>query len=374
MMKPLSLFALLSLGQVLFAQSYDVDVPEPFRTPDYLAMDPSGDYSGFTPKFWTELQRAGFNVINNLQATNLRRPPKPKLNEKEVVVDIYQVLSNALKVDPNIMPLKKRKLTKYLRQSGIGTGVELGIEEGIRQGIFVALPGKMIAMNPDAQPPTQPVNTEAPWTPPQIYTFTYNYTYRTSLRCGSTATELRAAINDLETGETMCTMRFEQPSLAGRCPSDIAHELVRRLKNASHYDLDVNLGANPKAVHTIATVGESGTDCDGTKSDSWVSRLGAELLGEYTLVNREELDHLIEEQRKDMTAGAFEGSDLIEAGKLIGAEALLFGTIKCSGGKTVADVKLVNTSTGESMWTAHGENVSPEITAKYVIHELNAIQ
>lgn len=374
MKSSLSICAFLILGQALFAQSYSVDVPEPFRTPDFLAMTTSSDASGFTSKFWTELQRAGFKMISGQQADNLLIPPTPQLTAKDVLIEIYQILDNALQVDPNIMPMKRKKLTKYLRQSGIWRGLDAGIDEGISQGIFVALPGKVIAMKPDAQPPIEPVNTEAPWTPPQIYVFSYNYTYRQSLRCGSTATELRAAINDVETGKTMCTMRFEQPSLAGRCPSDIVHELVRRLKNAAHYDLDVNLGANPKGVNTIATVGESGTDCDGTNSDSWVSRLGAELLSEYTIVNREELDHLIEEQHKDMTAGAFEDSDLIEAGKLVGAEALLFGTIKCRAGKTVADVKLVNTSTGESMWTAHGENVNPEITANYIIHELNAAQ
>lgn len=373
-MKPL----LILLHAVVFspalnAQTYNVDVPNPFRTPDYLAMTLQRDQCGFSSKFWAEFERAGFNVVNHQQAARFMEPPAVKADKRDVLVDIYQLLTNALKVDPTILPMKEKKLVRYLMESGINQSVNEGIREGVKQSVFVALPGKKIALNPDAEAPERPLFVEGPWTPPQVYTFSFNYTYRNSIRCGSTATQLIAAINDQETGENMCSVRFDQPSLAGRCPSDIVYELVRRIKNGAHYELDVNLGPSPKAATTIATVGESGFDCKRMSSKEWVERLGAELLAQYTLVDRQEMGHLIEEQTNNMAEEAFQDSDLIEAGKLLGADAMLFGTLGCRSNKTIADVKLVSTSTGAALWTAHGENADPNTMAKYVLHELSAI-
>ncbi len=168
-------------------------------------------------------------------------------------------------------------------------------------------------------------------------------------------------------------MRFEQPQLAGRCPSDIAHEMVRRLKNAAHYDVDVNLGFNPLTANTILVIGKGTGDCERTSGESWSQRLGAELMSRYTLVDRGELDHLIEEQRLDMADGAFADSDVIEAGKMLGAEAMLFGEVQCRVGKTIADAKLISTSTGAALWTAHSENASAAKMAEYILHEINAL-
>lgn len=359
---------------MVWGQSYRVEVPEPFRTPDYLAMDPSPDQCGFTARFWNELERAGYTVVTIAQAEGLQIRPQAEVSDQEVLVEIHRILSTALKVDPTILPMKRSQLLRYLKESGVRDGTDGALEEGIRQGIFVSLPGKMLALNPDALPPELPEETEAPWTPPQIYRFTFNYTYRQSMRCGSTATELRAAINDLETGKNMCSMRFEQPQLAGRCPSDITHELVRRLKNAAHYDLDVNLGLSPLSANTVLAIGKGTGDCEGTSGESWTQRLGAELMSRYTLVDRGEMDHLMKEQHQDMANGVFADSDFIQAGNMLGAEAMLFAEVRCRLGKTVSDVKLISTSTGAALWTAHGENASPAKVAEYVLHELSALE
>lgn len=366
-------FALLAAGQFAVGQSYRVDVPEPFRKPEYLAIGQSGDICGFAAKFWGELERAGYTVVTDAQAAQLRTPPKVKVNEQEVLVAVHQMLTTALKVDASILPMQRRKLLRYLKESGVTKGADLAIQEGIRQGVFVALPGKMVALNTDALAPSLPESTEAPWTPPQIYRFTFNYTYRQSMRCGNTASELRAAINDWETGNTMCSMRFEQPQLAGRCPADIAHGLIEKLKGAAHYDLDVNLGRAPLSASTILAMGEGNGDCERRSGASWMERMGAELMAQYTLLDREKLEHLVEEQRRDMANVTFADSELIEAGKLLGAEAMLFGQITCRSGKTIADVKLISTSTGAALWTAHGENAPPATMAEYVLHELNAL-
>lgn len=368
------ILSLLTGGQIASGQSYRVEVPEPFRTPDFLSMDPSPDQCGFTSRFWSELERAGYTMVTTAQAEGLLIEPQAEVSDQEVLVEAYRILNTALKVDATILPMKRKQLVRYLRESGLREGTDGALQEGIRQGVFVSLPGKMLALNPDALPPELPETTEAPWTPPQIYRFTFNYTYRQSMRCGSTATELRAAINDVETGVTMCSMRFEQPQLAGRCPSDIVHELVRRLKNAAHYDLDVNLGLSPLSASTVVAIGEGNGDCERTTGESWTQRLGAELMSRYTLVDRVEMDHLMQEQRQDMANGAFADSDFIEAGKMLGAEAMLFGEVQCRLGKTIADVKLISTSTGAALWTAHGENASPAKMAEYVLHELGAVE
>lgn len=370
----LLLLTILIRVQLALGQSYWVEVPEPFRTPEYLAMDPSPDQCGFTAMFWDELKRAGYSVVTIAQAEGLRIRPHEEVSDQEVLVEIHRILSTALKVDPTILPMKRNQLLRYLRESGVREGTDGALEAGIRQGVLVSLPGMMLALNPDALPPELPEVTEAPWTPPQIYRFTFNYTYRPSMRCGSTATELRAAINDWDTGKTMCSIRFEQTQLAGRCPSDIAYELVRRVKNAAHYDLDVNLGPTSLSANTILTIGEGSGDCEGASGKTWTARLGAELMSRYTLVDRGEMDHLMQEQYQDMANGAFADSDFIEAGKLLGAEAMLFGEVQCRLGKTVADVKLISTSTGAALWTAHGENASPAKMAEYVLHELSALE
>ena len=368
-------FVLILLGasQGLMGQSYYVDVPEPFRTPEFLSIGRSGDICGFASQFWGELERAGYNVVTDAQAAQLRMPPKVEVNEQVVLVEVYRILSTAIKVDPSILPMQRRKLLRYLVDSGVTDGTDLAVQEGIRQGVFVSLPDKMVALNPEAVAPSMPETTDAPWTPPQVYKFTFNYTYRDSYRCGRTATELRAAINDLETGETLCSMRFEQPQLAGRCPADIAHGLIQRLKGAAHYDLDVNLGRAPLSASTILTIGEGSGDCERRSGASWMERLGAELMTQYTLVDREQVDQLIKEQKQDLADETFADSELIEAGKLLGAEAMLFGEVQCRAGKTIADVKLISTTSGAALWTAHGENASPAAMAEYVLHELNAL-
>lgn len=94
---------------------------------------------------------------------------------------------------------------------------------------------------------------------------------------------------------------------------------------------------------------------------------------QYTLVDRQQLDHLIKEQRQDLADVTFADSELIEAGKLLGADAMLFGEVRCRTGKTIADVKLISTTTGAALWTAHGENASPATMAEYVVHELKSL-
>ena len=98
------------------------------------------------------------------------------------------------------------------------------------------------------------------------------------------------------------------------------------------------------------------------------------MMSRYTLVDRVEMDHLMQEQRQDMANVTFADSDFIEAGKMLGAEAMLFGDVECRLGKTIADVKLISTSTGAALWTAHGENASPAKMAEYVLHELSALE
>ena len=155
-----------------------MDVPEPFRKPEYLAMGRSGDICGFAGKFWGELERAGYTVVTDAQAAQLRTPPKVKVNEQTVLVEAYRILTTALKVDPTILPLQRRKLVRYLKESGVTEGADMAVQEGIRQGVFIGLPGKMVTLNPDAMAPSSPESTDAPWTPPQIYRFTFNYTHR----------------------------------------------------------------------------------------------------------------------------------------------------------------------------------------------------
>jgi hypothetical protein len=77
-------------------------------------MNLQGDQCGFASKFWSEFERAGFNVVTHQQAARFMEPPAIQTDERDVLVDIHQLLTNALKVDPTILPMKEKKLLRCI--------------------------------------------------------------------------------------------------------------------------------------------------------------------------------------------------------------------------------------------------------------------
>jgi hypothetical protein len=51
----------------------------------------------------------------------------------------------------------------------------------------------------------------------------------------------------------------------------------------------------------------------------------------------------------------------VEAGRLVGAEGLVFVKAGCASGKDVVDVKMTDTTLGTMSWSMHGENADARI-------------
>ena len=63
----------------------------------------------------------------------------------------------------------------------------------------------------------------------------------------------------------------------------------------------------------------------------------------------------------------FEESDYIEAGKLAGAEGVIFVSATCVNKHTEIDVSLSDTKTGSIQWSIHSENLDPhEIADRFI--------
>ena len=311
-------FSFLLVGIVfsnsLQAQTYSVDVPEPFPSPDYMVVKTlGGDILGLNSVFWGDLERAGYDVVNSIYANAMLRPPKisTPIDGKEVIVDIFRILQNLHSVDPSFLPMKRSAMLSHMKVFGINRQeAKAGIAEGLEMGVLTLLPrkpgilgkitmsGPSITLTPNAVAPNAPVEEEEPlWEPPTVYVFDFNYTYRSSIRCGHTAIELSASVRNSETQKVLATMRFTQPKLAGRCPREIAAELIQRMRKAAQYDLDVNLGASTSDVKAIATVSDGGGGCKGKRPSAWSKRIASELISLYTVVDRDEFEHLLDEQK-----------------------------------------------------------------------------
>ena len=87
------------------------------------------------------------------------------------------------------------------------------------------------------------------------------------------------------------------------------------------------------------------------------------MLEQYAVVDRSNVDDVLEEQRTSMEV-TFDASALVEAGRLVGAEGLVFVKAGCAAGRDVVDVKMTDTTLGTLCWSMHGENADARILVK----------
>ena len=72
------------------------------------------------------------------------------------------------------------------------------------------------------------------------------------------------------------------------------------------------------------------------------------------------VDDLLEEQRTSLEV-TFDARELVEAGRLVGAEGLVFVKAGCAAGRDVVDVKMTDTTLGTMCWSMHAENADASI-------------
>ena len=81
-------------------------------------------------------------------------------------------------------------------------------------------------------------------------------------------------------------------------------------------------------------------------------------------------DNFFEEQRNMMT-GLYDENDFIEAGRLAGAEGIVFVNASCINRHTEIDVTLSSTTTGSIQWSIHSENLTAHDIAEKLTKSLN---
>ena len=353
----------------VFGQQFIVDVNEKFSMPEYLAIDQTGDLLNLTGILNDNFKRQGFTVVNPNWARHQLQKPKKKINPQEIALEVFRVLERSSAVDPSLNTIKRNKLINLARSAGVGSGLNEGINECVRQGSFVVLPKNIIAMSSSRQAPLVDVNIEKEWKAPIIYSFEFNYIYRDSFSCGKTISEFYASINDMSDGRKLGSMKFEQPTLSSMCKQEILNMCIRKLMAKNHHEFKFQISPNYIDLKSIAIIGKSGADCKGKKAASLANDFSSSILKIYNIVDRENLDVFFEEQHNSMS-GLFEESDYIDAGRLAGAEGIVFVTATCINKHTEIDVSLSDTTTGSIQWSVHSENIGPHDIAERLIQSI----
>lgn len=123
----------------------------------------------------------------------------------------------------------------------------------------------------------------------------------------------------------------------------------------------VEFNANPKdvIVERVAVVAAQGMDCGGVlrPGQDLASYVEGSLLGYYEVVERRNLERVLDEQKLALSGIMFEKST-VEAGCNIGAQGIIFTEFGCIGGEETIQVKLVDCQTSELYWSATGHGSS----------------
>ena len=132
---------------------------------------------------------------------------------------------------------------------------------------------------------------------------------------------------------------------------------IGRLGNRGH----VEFNSNPKdvIVERVAVVAAQGMDCGGVirPGQDLASYVEGSLLGYYEVVERRNLERVLDEQKLALSGIMFEKST-VEAGCNIGAQGIIFTEFGCIGGQETIQVKLVDCQTSELYWSATGHGSS----------------
>lgn len=224
------------------------------------------------------------------------------------------------------------------------------------------------------------------WSEPNtLHIISFNYTYRESLSCGTTLSEIHGTIRDIsgELNQQIIDFDFSQPRLASKCPKGIANEIVRRVtkdmrenvvsqRAAAPSEVSFNIkGENNEInqVQTILTISKPGTDCEGLEGTHFEDELALGLLESYDVIDRSVTNHIIEEHKLNMD-GLFRDSDFIEAGQFAGAEALVTIQPTCLSNKNVLKVKMISINSSLLLWSAILKNSERSITTEEVLEAI----
>ena len=360
-------------------QTYSIHGEEGYTKPGFfifskMSSDPAGVYSHFLSAF----QRAGFNVVNPDWAQQQINGEKSTIRVARHMTSISGEIS-------------EEDLKDQLRASGQFAGWKSAMTSLVASGHVVEQEqiiegkrrNKRTSIYSWSQGKEVPKET---WSEPNtLHIISFNYTYRESLSCGTTLSEIHGTIRDIsgELNEQIIDFDFSQPQLASKCPKGIANEIVRRVtrdmrenvvsqRAAAPSEVSFNIkGENNEInqVQTILTISKPGTDCEGLEGTHFEDELALGLLESYDVIDRSVTNYIIEEHKLNMD-GLFRDSDFIEAGQFAGAEALVTIQPTCLSHKNVLKVKMISINSSLLLWSAILKNAERSITTEEVLEAI----
>lgn len=361
-------FVFLFLNLQAFAQ-YTVTGLEDYTVPEHLVMtNASSDLLNARGRFITELERNGFQVITEQQQQQMWRT-------EQVAVRTAEVLQAAGQDG-----LSEDELKDWLQARGVSWSlhgqrqVERYVAEGKARTWVVETPRTQYFTKKtdhfawDAAEVPE-ATLDAPHT---FHFFSFNYTYRESLTCSNTFSEIHGSINDVSGGENtpLISFEFKQPLMGSACPSTIVPELARRMKpdpsaRPTPAEIDVQLKEGPHGLEGISTlmiVPQPGTDCSGVNSADAVDLFAIELIQHFDVVDRSVQNLIFEEQQLAMT-GLIREVDLVEAGMHAGAQGILTVQGSCLADRAFWKAKLISVETSVLLLSAIGQDATPQAVA-----------
>lgn len=339
-----------------------------------MSSDPAGVYSHFLSAF----QRAGFNVVNPDWA-------QQQINGEKSTIQLARHMTSISG------EISEEDLKDQLRASGQLAGWKSAMTSLVASGHVVEQEqiiegkrrNKRTSIYSWSQGKEVPKET---WSEPNtLHIISFNYTYRESLSCGTTLSEIHGTIRDIsgELNEQIIDFDFSQPRLASTCPKGIANEIVRRVtrdlrenvlsqRAAAPSEVSFNIKGESNEINqvqTILTISKPGRDCEGLEGTHFEDELALGLLESYDVIDRSVTNHIIEEHKLNMD-GLYRDSDFIEAGQFAGAEALVTIQPTCLSNKNVLKVKMISINSSLLLWSAILKNAERSITTEEVLEAI----
>ena len=124
-------------------------------------------------------------------------------------------------------------------------------------------------------------------------------------------------------------------------------------------------------VTTVAVLPIDGKDCNGqvVSGQDIASFTESSLLGLYNVVERRNLERVLDEQKLALSGLVYEKS-AVEAGCNVGAQGIIFTEYGCLTGQETIQLKLVDCQTSELYWSCTGVNATATQTLDKVREEL----
>ena len=146
-------------------------------------------------------------------------------------------------------------------------------------------------------------------------------------------------------------------------------ETERKKQTLSTADVFYN-GSLPIKGKNLVTIINDSEECTNLSSSSLYGIINASFVGKYRMVNRKELETVLEEQKLSLS-GLVGIDESLEVGNLLGANYSLIVDYECSESslKINLTLNLIDCETSEIKWVGILNNIAPT----QIINELNSL-